>query len=445
MQNSVIKGTANGPIVWSTTITHTGALNAVWRRAAFISVIVAGCRLIYDALVASCLLFRVRPIVVAFRTEGLFMRDPRLQRLAEILVDHSCEVSQGEKVLIEAFDLPNPALVCRLVELVSMRGGIPLVSYKSNAILRSLYQHGTPEGMTLSGELERSRMERMDAYIGIRGAENSSQFSDVSQDKMDLYQKHWWYPVHSEVRVPKTKWVVLRYPTSSMAQAAEMSCEAFEDFYFDVCTADYAQMAKDQAPLVDRMEAADIIRIVSPGTDLTFSIRDIPIRPCYGQRNIPDGEVFTAPIRESANGTIRYNTPSRYQGTLFDDITFTFKDGKIVSASANETEKLHEVLDADEGARYLGEWAIGCNNRVRHPMLDTLFDEKIGGSFHLTPGQAYEDADNGNRSVVHWDLVLIQRSDYGGGEIYFDDQLIRKDGHFIPEDLQGLNVGLESN
>jgi aminopeptidase len=202
-------------------------------------------------------------------------------------------------------------------------------------------------------------------------------------------------------------------------------------------------MAKDQRPLVARMEKAERIRIVSPGTDLTFSIQGIPIRPCYGQRNIPDGEVFTAPLRESANGTIRYNTPSRYQGTLFSDVCFRFKDGKIIEATANNTEKLNEVLDADEGARYLGEWAIGCNNRVRYPMLDTLFDEKIGGSFHLTPGQAYEDADNGNRSVVHWDLVLIQRADYGGGEIYFDDELIRKDGRFVPEDLEGLNVGLD--
>ena len=329
------------------------------------------------------------------------------------------------------------------MELISERGAYPLVSCKNNAILRTLYLHGTEAGIALAGALEQARMQRMDAYIGIRGAANSSQFADVPQEKMDLYQKHWWYPVHSEIRVPKTKWVVLRYPTPSMAQAAEMSCEAFEDFYFDVCTADYVQMAKDQEPLVARMEAADRIRIVSPGTDLTFSIKEIPVRPCHGQRNIPDGEVFTAPVRDSANGTIRYNTPSRYQGTLFDDISFTFKDGKIVNATANETEKVNEVLDADEGARYLGEWAIGCNNRVRHPMLDTLFDEKIGGSLHLTPGEAYDDADNGNRSVVHWDLVLIQRSDYGGGELYFDDVLIRKDGHFVPDDLQGLNAGLD--
>jgi len=201
-------------------------------------------------------------------------------------------------------------------------------------------------------------------------------------------------------------------------------------------------MGKAQEPLVARMEAADRVKIVAPGTELEFSIKDIPVIPCSGERNIPDGEVFTAPVRNSINGVIRYNTQSRYQGTVFDNVEFEFKNGKIVRAEANETKKLNEILDSDEGARYVGEWAIGTNNRVRHPMLDTLFDEKIGGSFHLTPGQAYEEADNGNHSRIHWDLVLIQREDYGGGEIWFDDELLRKDGHFVPEDLQGLNAGL---
>ena len=148
------------------------------------------------------------------------MHDPRLTKLAEILVDHSCEVQPGEKVFIEAFDLPTPALICELIERVSERGAYPLVSCKDNTVLRTLYRNATEEGMALSGALERARMEQMDAYIGIRGASNSSQFSDVPQEKMDLYQKHWWYPVHSEIRVPRTKWVVLRYPTPSMAQAA---------------------------------------------------------------------------------------------------------------------------------------------------------------------------------------------------------------------------------
>ncbi len=371
------------------------------------------------------------------------MKDPRLERLAEILLDHSCRISAGEKLLIEAFDLPEPALVCRLVELAAQRGAEPFVSWKNNSILRSLYRTGSEDTLRQAGEFESAVMERMDAYIGVRGAANGAQFSDVPPEKMGMYQKLWWDPVHSKIRVPKTKWVVLRYPTHSMAQSANMSTEAFEDFYFDVCTADYEQMAHDQQPLVKRMEAADRVRLVAPGTDLEFSIRDMPVRPCHGQRNIPDGECFTAPIRDSAHGVIRYNTPSLYQGTVFEGIEFEFRAGKIVRATcANEPERLNAILDSDEGARYLGEWSLGCNNRVRRPMLDTLFDEKIGGSFHLTPGNAYDEADNGNRSCVHWDLVLIQTPEYGGGEVWFDGELIRKDGRFLPEDLEGLNVGL---
>jgi aminopeptidase len=222
-----------------------------------------------------------------------------------------------------------------------------------------------------------------------------------------------------------------------------MSCEAFEDFYFNVCTTDYAQMAKNLEPLKKRMEAADKVRIVAPGTDLSFSIKGIPVVPCAGDCNIPDGEVFTAPVRDSINGRISYNTPSRYQGAVFEGITFEFENGKIVKADCrNEPERLNAILDSDEGARYIGEWSIGCNNAVKQPMLDTLFDEKIGGSFHLTPGNAYEVADNGNKSRVHWDLVLIQTPTFGGGEIYFDDELLRKDGRFVPDDLQALNVGL---
>jgi aminopeptidase len=296
--------------------------------------------------------------------------------------------------------------------------------------------------MKLAGQLERARMEKVQAYIGIRGAANSSQFADVPQERMDLYQKHWWHTVHSEVRVPKTKWVVLRYPTDSFAQAASMSTAAFEDFYFDVCTADYAAMERAHQPLKKRMEAADRVRLTAPGTELEVSIKGIPVHSCHGDRNIPDGECFTAPVRDSINGKIRFNTQSRYFGTVFDNIEFEFKNGKITRATSNDTDAINKILDSDEGARYCGEWAIGTNNRVRQPTLDTLFDEKIGGSFHLTPGNAYDIADNGNRSCIHWDLVLIQREDWGGGEIWFDGELIRKDGRFVPADLQDLNVGL---
>ena len=370
------------------------------------------------------------------------MPNPRIEDLANLLLDHSCQLQPGEKVLIEAFDLPDASLVTALIEGATRRGCVPLVTWKSNVVLRALYRNATEESMQLAAKFESERMQHVDAYIGIRGAANSSQFVDVPSEKMQLQQKLWMHPVHLQIRVPQTKWVVLRYPTDSFAQAANMSTEAFEEFFFDVCTADYAAMRQAQQPLVDRMQTADRVRIVSPGTELEFSIKDIPVIPCYGDRNIPDGEVFTAPVRESINGVIRFNTQSRYQGTMFDNIEFEFKEGKIIRAEANDTERINEILDSDEGARYCGEWSLGTNNRVRHPMLDTLFDEKIGGSFHLTPGNAYDDADNGNRSCVHWDLVLIQRPDYGGGRIYFDGELLRDDGRFVPDDLQGLNEGL---
>ncbi|MCH2115102.1 MAG: aminopeptidase [Pirellulales bacterium] len=370
------------------------------------------------------------------------MPDPRIKKLADLLLDHSCLLKKGERVLVEAFDLPETDLVTTLVEGISHRGGVALVSWKSNQVLRSLYQTATEESMQLAARFEAERMQAVDAYIGIRGAANASQFADVPHDQMDLFQQHWWNPVHGSIRVPETRWVVLRYPTDSFAQAADMSTAAFKDFYFDVCTADYAAMGRAQEPLVARMKAADRVKIVAPGTEIEFSIKDIPVIPCNGERNIPDGEVFTAPVRDSINGVIHFNTTSRYQGTVFSNIEFEFQDGKVVRASANETEKLEAILDSDEGARYGGEWSMGTNNHVRHPMLDTLFDEKIGGSFHFALGKAYDVADNHNRSRIHWDLVLIQREDYGGGEIWFDGQLLRKNGHFVPADLQGLNQGL---
>ena len=371
------------------------------------------------------------------------MHDPRLDRLADVLVNHSTQPQPGETVLIEAFDLPETQLVESLVSRVSELGAIPRVHLFSNAVQRAILKSADDATFELMGEIDAEVMRQMNCYIGIRGSANTSETQDVPQDRMKAAQEKWRQPVHLEIRVPKTRWVVLRYPTPSMAQAAEMSTAAFEQYYFDVCTADYAAMAEHQKPLVARMEAASDVRIVAPGTDLSFSIEDIPVIPCNGRRNIPDGEVFTAPVRESVNGQITYNVDTRYQGQVFSDVRFVFRDGKIVEADcAGDAVPLNEILDSDEGARYLGEWSLGCNNAVRRPMLDTLFDEKIGGSMHLTPGNAYDAADNGNRSQIHWDIVQIHTAERGGGEVWFDGELLRKDGYFQPDDLQGLNAGL---
>lgn len=368
------------------------------------------------------------------------MKDPRVARLAEILVGYSTKVAPGDKVLLEMTDVDDE-VVNALVSSVYKAGGVPFVTLKRNSVTRALIQGATEEQMKLAGSLERTRMEAMDAYVAVRGSNNIAELSDVPDERMKLFRTHWQHPVHTEVRVPKTRWCVLRWPTASMAQLANMSTEAFEEFYFDVCTFDYSRMARQMAPLKALMERTDRVRVTGPDTELTFSIKNIPVIPCVGEFNIPDGECFTAPVKDSVNGRISYNTPTINQGTVFEGITLTFSEGKIVDAVAKggNTEKLNQILDSDEGARYVGEFSLGFNPYILNPMKDILFDEKIAGSFHFTPGNAYDMADNGNRSTVHWDMVFIQRPEWGGGEIYFDDVLIRKDGLFVLDDLKPLN------
>ena len=366
------------------------------------------------------------------------MIDPRMTKLAETLVNYSCAVKSGEKILIEAIDVPHE-FTCECVRVAAEAGARPLVSLKSNQISRALMLAGSREQFDLIADVEELRMKNVDCYIGARGNPNIAELSDVPGDKQKIYESTVWKRVHGDVRVPKTRWVVLRWPNASMAQLADMSTEAFEAFYFDVCTMDYAKMSAAMQPLAERMRKTDQVKIVGPGTELSFSIKDIDAIPCDGKLNIPDGEVFTAPVRDSVNGTLQYNSRTIYQGVIHDDVRFEFKDGEIVGATSTNTKALNEVLDSDDGARYIGEFAIGFNPFITEPMLDILFDEKIAGSFHFTPGQAYDEADNGNRSSVHWDIVCRQTADNGGGEIWFDGTLVRKDGLFVTDDLKGLN------
>jgi aminopeptidase len=316
-------------------------------------------------------------------------------------------------------------------------GGVPLVEVRHTRVSREVLLGTDAKHAALVRDIEMNRMRRMQAYIAIRGSANASESSDVPADKLQLYSKV-LRPVLNH-RVNKTKWCVLRWPTPSMAQAANMSTEAFENFYFDVCTMDYAKMARAMVPLERRMKRADRVRLVSPGTDLSFSIKGIGARMCEGLRNIPDGEVFSCPVKDSVNGVIQFNTPTIYAGTKFENIRLEFKAGKIIKATGSNEKKLNEILDTDAGARYVGEFSLGFHPHIMNPMCDILFDEKIAGSLHFTPGQAYEDCDNGNRSAVHWDMVLIQRKEWGGGEVWFDGELIRKDGIFLPKDLRALN------
>ena len=364
------------------------------------------------------------------------MIDRRLTKLAEVLIGFSTNLQKREKVLIDAIDVPSEIVVA-LIRTARSKGAFPFVNLQTNVITRELLRDAEEDQYRAFSNFELARMSAMDAYVALRGSHNITEFADVNPDKMHL-ATHLMKPV-LDYRVNKTKWVVLRWPTPATAQLAGMSTEAFEDFYFEVCTLDYARLKPGMKALKAWMEKTDKVHIKGPDTDLRFSIKNIPAVTCGGKHNIPDGEVFSSPVRDSADGVIQFNTPSIYQGIAFDSVRLELSNGKIVDASANNTARLNAVLDSDEGARYIGEFAIGFNPHIKAPMRDILFDEKIAGSFHFTPGQAYEQADNGNRSQVHWDLVCIQRPEYGGGEMYFDGELVRKDGLFVPEELQSLN------
>ncbi len=362
--------------------------------------------------------------------------DPNYENLAAVLTGHSTQLQAGERVLIDAFDIPD-AMVIALIRAVRERGAVPFVNVQRASISRELVDHMVPQQFEAKAGWELAQMQQMDAYIAVRGSDNIYEMSDLDSAKMTQIMRA-MKPV-LDYRVNKTKWVVLRWPTPAMAQQAMQSTGSFEEYFFRVCTMDYSRMTPGMAALVELMNKTDRVELKGPHTDLRFSIKGIGAIASGGGHNIPDGEVFSCPVIDSVEGEITYNAPSIYQGVSFDNVRLKFAKGKIIEAESNHTKRLNEILDSDAGARFIGEFAIGFNPHILEPMRDILFDEKIAGSFHFTPGQAYEQADNGNRSQVHWDLVQIQRPEYGGGEIWFDGELIRKDGIFVKPGLDKLN------
>lgn len=375
---------------------------------------------------------------LSFLRSFYIMQDQRINLLAKNLVNYSCKLKKGEKILIEAKGV-DYMLVNAIVKEVYKVGAYPFVEMFDNRVTRELLMGETEELAKLRAKFDGARMKEMDAYIGIRGGNNAVENSDVPEENLQIDSEFYSHPVHHELRVKHTKWVILRYPNEGMAQSAGMSTDAFEEFYFNVCNLDYSKMDKSMDALKARMDKADKIRIVAPGTDLCFSIKGIGSKKCSGGHNIPDGEIYSAPVKDSVNGVITYNAPSVQNGFKYENVSLTFKDGKIIKATGNDEKKINAIFDTDEGARYVGEFSFGVNPYINKPMGDILFDEKISGSIHFTPGCCYDDCYNGNISAIHWDLVLVQTKEYGGGEIYIDGELIRKDGRFVTEDLLCLN------
>ena len=364
------------------------------------------------------------------------MSDPRYDSLAKVLTTHSTRLKVGERVLIDVAETPEEFVIA-LIRAVRAAKAEPFVLIHSNRISRELALGITGSQAETMATIDLARLKKMQAYIAVRGSQNISEMADVPQEKVALLSSKLRPAL--DYRINKTRWVVLRWPTSSMAQQAQMSTEAFAEFFFRVCTLDYGKMIPGMKALKTLMDRTDRVHIKGPGTDLRFSIKGIGSIVCGGEHNIPDGEVFSCPVKDSVEGHVSFNAPTLGRGIAFDQVRLEFSKGRIVKATANHTKELNEILDTDAGARFIGEFSLGFNPHILHPMRDILFDEKIAGSFHFTPGQAYEVAGNGNKSAVHWDMVCIQRKDYGGGEVWFDGKLIRKDGLFVPPSLQALN------
>lgn len=364
------------------------------------------------------------------------MTDSRLQQLARTAVHYSASVQPGEKVLIRALDVHDAAILAPFIDEIHSAGGHAFIDYTDYAVNRRMMLRGTEEQFRIDAAMKLEQMKQMDAVVLILGEDNISEYADVPAAKRDAFRK-WYRPIIDEQT--KKKWILFNYPTKAYAQLAEMSTESYARFLYDTCTMDYSRMSAAMDPLTELMTATDRVRIVAPGTDLSFSIRNIPAVKCDGKVNLPDGEVYSAPVRDSVEGTITFNTRASYLGQNFSDVSFTFEKGRVVDCRSDNDAKLNELLDTDEGARYIGEFAIGVNPHIDRIMNDIGFDEKINGSIHFALGQAYENADNTNRSDIHWDIVLLLKKEFGGGEIYFDDTLISKDGLFVLDSLKGLN------
>lgn len=355
------------------------------------------------------------------------------QKLAEQLLGHSVELQAGEKILLQCIGLNAIGLLRALARQVRQIDAHPFIQIEDPETNRIMLENGDEKFWTNQAETDQlPLMKQMDAFIGIRASENIFENSEVSKQANKAYSDFFLNPVHFKERVNNTRWVVLRYPSAAFAMNAKMPTEQFRQFFYQACLFDYKKLEQAMKPLQKRLERTEIIQLKGEGTDIEFSVEDQNWIPCYGKRNIPDGELFSSPILDSVNGHITY-APTVYQGKPFEFVKLVVEKGVVVDFDSSDNTALKEILDTDEGARRFGEFSFGLNPVITKPMYDILFDEKITGSNHLTLGNDYEIAPNGNKSSIHWDLVCI------GADVYLDGKKIRNGRTFVADELKGLN------
>lgn len=354
-------------------------------------------------------------------------RDPRIEKLADILVNYSTRVQKGDHVLIRSAPLARP-LVEEVYRLAVRNGAFPLVRLSFDSLAEIYYQEASDQQLDYLNPISKFEVENAQVIISIHAPENSRTLtaSDPAKLRRASITNR---PVQEHIMKGGVRWVLCNYPTPSLAQDADMSLGAYADFLFAATNIDWRAASDMMHRIKERFDRAEEVRIVGPQTDLRFSIAGRPGIVCDGRYNMPDGEVFYAPVEDSVEGTIYYELPAIYAGREVNGIRLTFKDGRVVDASATHGEELlQQLLNADEGARRLGEFGIGCNYGIKRHTKDILFDEKIGGTVHLALGAAYPESGGTNHSAIHWDMVKDLRH---GGELYLDGELVQKDGRFL--------------
>ncbi len=355
------------------------------------------------------------------------MVDPRVRKLAEILVDYSTKVKKGDRVLIDA-DVDAHPLILEVYKLCLQRGAYPRVKIRYPGLAYIFFKYASAEQVRYFPEVEYYEIKHTDVYIRIRAPRNLRELESVDPTKISERMKV-LKPI-LDWRVDKTRWVVVDYPTPALAQEAGMSMEEYEDFLFKACLIDWKELSKKLHKLKEILDKTDKVKIIGEDTELEFSIKGRVAIVADGEKNMPDGEVFTSVLEDSVNGYIYFDLPAVYLGRVVEGVRLEFKDGVVVKASARVNEELlKRILETDEGARRIGEFGIGLNYNITRPTKNILFDEKIGGTIHLALGRGYKETLSKNESAIHWDLIKDMRKK--GSRIYFDGKLVFEDGKWL--------------
>lgn len=365
------------------------------------------------------------------------MHDPRLDKLARVLVDYSLAAGDGDNVVVSGGVTAAP-LIKRVYARLLQVGAVPFTQVGLPGMQELFFENAQGHHYDETPKLTRAVYDEADGFISIMAPTNTRALASVAPESQQALGKRDRSLMDSVIS--RDRWILTLFPTEALAQESDMDLTAYEDFAFSAMGLDegdpvafWQNKSREQEKLKERLEEAREIRLVGPETDLTLSVEGRTFINSAGRHNMPCGEVFTGPVEDSANGQVYFGVPATAGGRDVSGVRFTFEDGKVVGASAEKgQEYLDAMLDADAGARFLGEIGIGTNYYIPRSTKSILFDEKLGGTVHLAVGRSYETTGGKNESSVHWDLITDLRE---GGELYADGELIQKDGEFIGFDI----------